>query len=171
MLYIFGGLPAAGKSTLSLRLAQHLRAVHLRIDTIEQAMRNAGAVLHGPEGYMVAYTVAGDNLRLGHTIIAESVNPLEITRDAWRDVAVSAGVPFVEIEVICSDKNEHHQRVVSRLVNIAGLTLPTWTQVVNREYEPWDREHIVIDTAGVGIEDSFATLLQSLHLHQVGNLH
>lgn len=89
MLYIFGGLPAAGKSTLSLRLSHHLRAVHVRIDTIEQAMRDAGAALHGPEGYSVAYALAGDNLRLGHTVVADSVNPLKITRDAWRDVGTS----------------------------------------------------------------------------------
>jgi predicted kinase len=162
MLYIFGGLPAAGKSTLSLRLAQHLHAVHLRIDTIEQAMRDAGATLLGPEGYMAGYAIAGDNLRLGHTVVAESVNPLKLTRDAWRDVAVSAGVPFVEIEVICSNKDEHRRRVESRRVNIAGLQLPTWDQVINREYEVWDRAHVVLDTAGENIDQSFEALLSTL---------
>jgi predicted kinase len=162
MLYIFGGLPAAGKSTLSLRLAQYLRVMHLRIDTIEQAMRDAGTALHGPEGYRVGYAIAGDNLHLGLSIVADSVNPLKITRDAWRDVAVSAGVPYVEIEVICSDRDEHRRRVESRRVNIANLRLPTWEQVVNREYEAWDRAHVVIDTAGANIDQSFAALLRDL---------
>src|ERR1051325_4434191 len=51
MLYIFGGLPGTGKSTLSQHLAREQRAVHLRIDTIEQALREAGCLVNGPEGY------------------------------------------------------------------------------------------------------------------------
>ena len=65
MLYIFGGLPGAGKSALSRSLARARQAVYLRIDTIEQAMRDGGCRLQGPEGYMVAYAAAADNLRLG----------------------------------------------------------------------------------------------------------
>jgi predicted kinase len=38
MLIIFGGLPATGKTTLSRALARELGAVHVRIDTIEQAI-------------------------------------------------------------------------------------------------------------------------------------
>lgn len=39
-LFIFAGLPATGKTTLARQLARHLNAVHLRIDTIEQALRD-----------------------------------------------------------------------------------------------------------------------------------
>jgi hypothetical protein len=41
----------------------------------------------------------------------------------------------------------HAGRVRTRDVDIAGLTLPTWQQILDREYEPWDRGHLVIDTA------------------------
>jgi predicted kinase len=50
MLYIFGGLPGAGKSTLSRHLARRIRAVHLRVDTIEHALKESGTTLEGPEG-------------------------------------------------------------------------------------------------------------------------
>ncbi len=60
MLYVFGGLPGVGKTELSLQLAQKIGAVHLRIDTIEQAMRNSGIGNIGPRGYSVAYKIAGD---------------------------------------------------------------------------------------------------------------
>ncbi len=71
-----------------------------------------------------------------------------MTRDAWRDAAVRAGVPCVEVEVVCSDPVEHRRRVDSRSVDIPDLPLPGWEQIVEREYEPWHRERAVVDTAG-----------------------
>jgi predicted kinase len=149
MLIIFGGLPATGKSTIARHLARRLQAVHVRIDSIEQAIRESGVSLVSLDdgGYRAAYAVAEDNLRLGHTVIADSVNPLRVTREAWIDVARRAHVPALEVEIICSDRDEHRRRVETRHADIAGLKLPTWADVVNREYDPWDREHLVIDTA------------------------
>src|SRR5829696_8354734 len=72
VLYIFAGLPGVGKTTLARRLARELGAVHLRIDSIEQALRAAGGgvgAVTGPEGYLVAYRVAADNLRLGLSVV------------------------------------------------------------------------------------------------------
>ena len=86
MLVILGGLPATGKTAIARELARQLGAVHVRIDTIEQALRHAGVTVWD-HGYRVGYAAAEDNLRLGHTVVADSVNPLEITREAWRDVA------------------------------------------------------------------------------------
>ena len=111
MLYIFGGLPGTGKSTLAAALARRCNAVYIRIDTIEQAMRNSGLVFDGPAGYIVGYGLALDNLRLGRSVVADSVNPLNVTRQAWRDVAAQAQMPFVEIEIICTDLQEHRARV------------------------------------------------------------
>jgi predicted kinase len=36
--------------------------------------------LEGPEGYVVGYQMAPDNLRLGLDVVADSVNPLQVTR-------------------------------------------------------------------------------------------
>lgn len=35
VLYVFAGLPATGKTTLSRLLARELGAVHVRVDSIE----------------------------------------------------------------------------------------------------------------------------------------
>jgi predicted kinase len=154
VLVAFGGLPGVGKTTIARALARQLGAVHLRIDTIEYAIRESG-VLNGTvdaAGYETAYAVAEDNLRLGLTVIGDSVNPLPITRSAWRDVARRAGVPIVEVEVTCSDKAEHRRRVETRGTDFPGWTL-TWQEVVDRDYRPWDRERVVIDTATAGVDE------------------
>ena len=159
MLIIFGGLPGTGKSSLALRLAGEIGAIYLRIDTIERAMAGAeGAFSVGERGYRVAYAVAEDNLCLGHTVIADSVNPLEITRTAWRNVAQRAGVNSVEIEVVCSDQAEHRHRVETRVAPVQV----TWQEVVERNFEPWIGEHIRINTAGQKIEQSLTALRQAL---------
>lgn len=162
MLYIFGGLPGTGKSHLSLGLAKALHAVYVRIDTIEQALRDGGLTVDGPAGYTVGYGVAADNLRLGWDVVADSVNPIHASRRAWREVARDVGLPFVEIEVICSDAEEHRRRVESRVSDIRGLTLPTWDLVVSREYEPWDEADIVVDTASETPQESLEMILRSL---------
>ena len=127
--------------------------MNLRIDTIEQAMRNVGLAVSGPEGYLVARDLAEDNLRLGHMVIVDSVNPLAITRDYWRETAARLTVELVEIEVVCSDRALHRERVESRVADIPGHVLPTWQQVLDRHYEPWTGAHVV-DTAGRTLEDA-----------------
>jgi predicted kinase len=157
MLVIFGGLPGVGKSTLARQLAGELGAVYLRIDTIERAIAAGNqAVSIDEKGYQVAYALAEDNLRLGHTVIGDSVNPLQITRTAWRSAAERAAVSAVEIEVVCSDRLEHRRRIETRDADMPV----TWDEVVARNYEPWIGDRISIDTAGQEIAQSFATLLR-----------
>jgi predicted kinase len=136
------------------------------MDTIEQAIVRTGLARHplGPAGYVVGYALAEEHLRQGLTVIAESVNPLAVTRDAWRDAAVRAGVPAREVELICSDPAEHRHRLTSRSVDIPDLPLPGWQQVVDQAYEPWDRTHIVLDTVGQAALDSLAMLIHRLDL-------
>jgi hypothetical protein len=53
----------------------------------------------------------------------------------------------IDVEVICSDEAEHRRRVEARTSDVDGLPKPTWSAVVEREYEPWAREWLVIDSS------------------------
>jgi predicted kinase len=156
MLIVFSGLPGVGKTVIARELARQISAVYLRIDSIEQALRHASSTFEplNDAGYCVAYAIAEDNLRLGRTVVADSVNPISITRDAWLDVAKRTGLPAAEIEIQCSDPNEHRRRIEARLPDIPGLRLPTWQEVISREYQPWNRQHIVVDTSASSVEQN-----------------
>jgi predicted kinase len=157
MLVVMSGLPGVGKTTIARALAQATGAVHVRIDSIEQALRNAGWDVEG-EGYRVAYAIAEDNLRLGRIVVADCVNPWPLTRDEWRAVATRAGVRSVEVEIVCSDVEEHRRRVESRRADIDGHRPPSWTEVVARDYRPWTSERVVIDTALLDVDQSVARI-------------
>jgi len=43
MLIIFGGLPGTGKTTIARELSSQLGAMYVRVDSIEQAIRDSGA--------------------------------------------------------------------------------------------------------------------------------
>ena len=161
---MFGGLPGAGKTAIAREVARQLNAVYVRIDSIEQAIRASGALGRPIDdvGYRVAHVIAEDNLRMGRTVVADCVNPVHISRDAWIGVANRAQASTVEVEIICSDPQQHRQRVENRVSDISGLTLPSWDEVISREYEPWQREHIVIDTARRIVSDNVSELLRLL---------
>lgn len=164
VLYIFSGLPGSGKTVLAKALAEKTASVYLRIDTIEQAIRDLCAFDVQGEGYRLSYRIAEDNLRLGNSVIADSCNPWLLTRNEWQQTAENCNADYINIEVICSDKKEHRRRVESRISDIPGLILPDWDKVINRKYDAWETPRISIDTAGKSIEESISTLFGSLSL-------
>jgi predicted kinase len=119
----------------------------LRIDTIEQALRDLCAINVQGEGYQLAYRMASDILSAGVSVVADSCNPIELTRREWEQVAQRAGTRYMNIEVICSDSQEHRKRVEMRASTIPGLRLPTWYEVETREYHDWTVERIILDTS------------------------
>ncbi len=165
MLYIFAGLPGSGKSTIAKRLSQAINALYLRIDTVEQGLRDLCGMDVTSEGYRLSYRIAKDNLSLGRVVIADSCNPITVTRDEWEKVARESDSAFLHLEIICSDQAEHRSRVESRLPEVASLTLPTWKEVITREYHPWDRPRLTIDTAGITEDEAFKRALRMISGH------
>ena len=158
ILFILSGLPACGKSTLSKFIAKEYNAVYLKIDTIEQKLRDLYNFDVSGEGYHLAYSIADDNLKLGHHVVSDSCNPINITRKEWEKVAIENECLFINIETVCSNKQEHRERVETRKSETKGLKLPTWEEVENREYHLWKTKRITIDTAEKSIEESCVEL-------------
>ena len=161
-LFIVSGPPAAGKTTLARRLAERRRALYLRLDSMEPPIVAALGDDTADIGYRVAHEVARDNLRLGHDVVADCVNDVNVTRDGWRGVAQGVGVAAVEIEILCSDPDEHRRRVENRINDIPGLRVPTWAEICAMRADPWPRDHLTIDTAGRLIEECFDQLMANL---------
>jgi len=167
ILYIFSGLPSSGKSTLAQELAKVTGAVYLRIDTVEQGLRDLCKFKVEGEGYRLSYRIAQDNLNLGISVIADSCNPVELTRREWNEVAIKSNANFINIEVVCSNTSEHQERVENRKSNVDGLKLPTWKDIENREYRSWDTDRIRIDTSGKSTDESVKDLFAAL---RIGNI-
>ena len=156
LLTVVGGLPAVGKTAVCrkiLRLRAESQAgppTWLRIDSIEQALRDSNEMLPGMPagaGYYVAAAVARDVLTSGGDVLVECVNPLSLTRRLWEETASALGCRFLAVEIVCSDKAEHRRRVQQRVSDIEGLELPDWRAVERRDYAPWPEADLHLDTA------------------------
>ena len=148
-----GGLPGTGKTTLARARAAELRAVYLRVDVVETPLIRAGVDV-GPLGYEVVLGLARSNLELGARVVVDLVNPLPVTRAMWRELTADLGVSLVVLECGLDDEVEHRRRVEARDPDLPGQDLPTWDDVVRREYVPWDEDRdgprVRIDTTDAG---------------------
>lgn len=164
-LVILGGLPAVGKSTVASALHRAGRFSYVRIDSIEQALRTSGELgSRGVEaaGYIVGYAVAGDLLDGGNDVLVECVNPIEVTRAAWREVAETHGAVLLEVELHCSDPETHRGRAENRVVDVPGLALPDWHAIQTREYEVWDNADLHVDTSTASPHDAASLILAAI---------
>ena len=169
MLIVLGGLPGTGKTTIARELVVLSRSVFLRIDTIEQALKKVGSFKElGPAGYVVAYELARSNLVLGMSVVADCVNPLSLTREAWRAVAASSNSNILEVEIVCSDPAEHRRRVEGRKADILDFAPPSWEEVLHHEYEIWTTAHLVIDSALTSPGEAANLILNSSRSQVVG---
>ena len=150
VLAVFAGLPGVGKSTLAGQVAVALPAAVLPVDTVDFTLRRYHVTEDRPgfAAYGVVAALAEEQLRIGHSVIIDAVNPVKAARQLWVDLAERMDVPLRVVEVVCGDDAEHRRRVETRYAARAHDGIPDWVRVLERqtEYEPYLGPRLVVDT-------------------------
>jgi predicted kinase len=136
-LLLVAGRPGTGKTTLAKNLASTTRACYLRVDAVETALGRLRNDV-GADGYYVIHELAASNLLLGSNVIVDAVNPVPEARAGWRSTAHAAGAELIVIETSLRDEDEHRRRVENRTPDIPGHRVPTWHDVQQDGWVPWD---------------------------------
>jgi predicted kinase len=166
VLIVMAGLPATGKSAVAEGLAKALGWPVLSVDPVEAAMWRAGVSKDQPTGlaaYVVVEVLAAEQLALGHDVIIDAVNAVELARQQWRELAGRTGTELRFIEVRCSDEAEHRRRLERRRRDIGGFPEPTWESVQARraDFDDWNDERLVLD-AMTPLDDNVRLALDHL---------
>jgi len=166
VLIVISGLPGTGKSAVAAELAARLDAVHLSVDTIEEALRGTGlppSWKTGVAAYEAARAAAEQNLVLGRTVVVDAVNDSEPARDTWRAGSARTGARLVFVLLTLDDETEHRRRLEGRVRNLTTIPEPTWDDVRARAaaYAPWD-EGCVRVRAEEPVERVALTILSQL---------
>lgn len=148
---LISGLPGSGKSTVAEGVAEKIRLPIFSVDPIESSIIKSGikkSFETGLAAYLVAETLAAEQLSLGLSVIIDAVNPVREARDMWRTLANRFNAQLIIVECVLESKL-HKQRIESRVRNMYGIPEVTWDDVENRrkEYLAWDEKRLVLDTA------------------------
>ncbi len=87
-------------------------------------------------------------LNLGHDVIVDAANDAVGAREQWKNLAQSANVPLLFVEVWCADSAEHKRRLEARIRDIPGFPEPSWESVVARRagFDGWEDERVQVDS-------------------------
>lgn len=151
-LIVLSGLQGSGKSTLANALSKVLRIAVISVDPIESAIIQSGierSFETGYAAYLVAKTIADEQLRLGNSVIIDAANYVKEAQKIWEDIATKYKCDLKVIECLCGDENEHRSRIEKRKRELHGIEEVGWEDVLRRkgESEAWDIEKLIIDTS------------------------
>lgn len=150
-------MPGSGKSTLALGLAEKLRFPVFSVDPIESSIIKSGinqSFETGLAAYLVAETLAAEQLRSGISVIVDAVSPVKESREMWHALSNKHKARLVIIECVLAP-GVHRQRIEARFRALHGLAEVTWADVEDRrrKYLSWDEERLVLNTAGMAEEN------------------
>ena len=168
-LIVFTGLPGSGKSSLAEAAARELGIPVFAKDWLEATLIHCelrpaqnGPPL-GSAGYQLLTTLAEGQLRLGQSVILDSVASTLSIRAEWRALAQAYQAEWRVIECICSNAAAHRDRLGVRQRGIPGWHELDWSEVerVRAYYAPWNEERLILDAVNP-LEENIAAALRYL---------
>jgi predicted kinase len=165
-LIVFTGLPGTGKSTIAEAVARELTIPVFAKDWLEAALIRCelqpakGGPELGSAGYQLLTTLAARQLRLGQSVILDSVASTLSIRAEWRALAQTYQAEWRVIACICSNEAVHRDRLGMRQRGIPGGHELDWSEVerVKAYYAPWNEERLILDAVNPLEENIAATL-------------
>ena len=162
---VFTGLPGTGKSSIAEAVARKLGVPVFAKDWLETTLircklsPSASRSL-GSAGYQLLTTLADRQLRLGQSVILDSVASTLSIRAEWCTLAQTYRAEWRVIECICSDESVQRDRMKVRQRNIPGWHELDWSEVerVRAYYAPLDEEHLILDAVNP-LEENIAAAL------------
>lgn len=152
LLIITSGLPGSGKSTIAEGVAKKLSLPIFSVDPIESSIIKAGiekSFETGLAAYLVAETLANEQLKLGNSVVVDAVNAEEEAKDVWRRLASKHGLDLTILDVFVSDQALHRKRLEARVRNLHGFEEITWERVQERQkaFTPWKEPTLRLDSS------------------------
>lgn len=152
MLIVISGLPGTGKTAVAAEVARAADAIHLSIDTVEDALLGAGfprSWTTGVAAYEAVRAAAEQNLDLGRVVVVDAVNDSEPARDSWRRAVATTGAPLMFVLLTLDDEVEHRRRLEGRSRNLTNVLEPSWGDVSSRRasFEPWTDVHVRVNAS------------------------
>lgn len=154
-MIIFSGLPGTGKSSLAEALGRDLGIPVFAKDWLEATLLRCGLEPTSQErplgfaGYELLTVLAERQLRLGQSVILDSVAASQSIRRTWLGLASGYHAECRIIECICSDEALHRSRLEERKRGIPGWHELEWSEVerVRSYYHAWEEQRLVLDLA------------------------
>jgi predicted kinase len=152
-LIVISGLPGTGKSTLAEAMGRYLSTPVFAKDWLEATLVKSGIVPSnrdkslGSAGYQLLTILAERQLRLGQSVILDSVASTQTIRETWYRLSQEYQAKWRVIECTCSDESFHRIQLAKRERDIPGWYELSWADVehVKRYYLPWEGERLTLD--------------------------
>jgi hypothetical protein len=163
---VFSGLPGTGKSSIAEAVARELGIPVFAKDWLEATLIRcelrpaASGPPLGSVGYQLLTTLAERQLRLGQSVVLDSVASTLSIRAEWRALAQTYQAKWRVIECICSNEAAHRDRLSARQRGIPGWHELDWSEVerVRAYYAPWHEERLILDAVRPPEENILAAL-------------